>query len=192
MRAALTTLLLAVPITFGCVLADGTDDVSVDPMPPIAWLLEPELARFATWLSGSFVTDDRNERLDCARIWAERPGLWLFVERRAPSRVGSLHIEIWWVELRDDSSCRVHVHDLPPPAEEFRGSWRDAALLSAIGPKDLRPRPERALTLLDRSDSFQGGSDALRVVVGEHRVLWQEHDDVTHAAGVALSFGRVQ
>lgn len=189
-RCAPAALVLAAGLASGC--ASGPELPEIDPLPPVPWMLEPELARLASWLEGSFVTPDRKERLDCARIWTAREGLWMIVERRAPSRVGSLAIEVWSIERRSDASVLVHVHDPPAPIAEFKGTWREPARVATIGPKDLEPRPELALTLLDRGRSFQGGtldtSPAvdLRLWIGEDRVLWQRA-----RTGETLTFERL-
>lgn len=191
MRRALF-LSAVVLAAIGCA-SDGDADVALDPMPPTPFLLDPALARFARGLEGSFATADGRERLDALRVWPEREGLWMFVQRRSAPGEPARLLEVWSIELRDDTSLAISVHDLPEPAHEFQDPWRKEVPLASIGPKDLTPRPERALTLLDRGDSFQGGrahpgrAPDLRLVVGRHRVLWQAGD-----ATDPLSFERLR
>ena len=175
MRLVLTVLLF---VTTSCLFGgdDEIEPVVIDPVPPIATVLEPGLADLALWLSGSF-TDGApgvaGRRFHGVRIWTERPELWMYVER-AGAPHGLLQ-EVWRFERRRDASLSIHVHDLPAPASEFAGAWRDEEPLAAIGPKDLVPRPGARLTLLERANTFQGGSTtSARIVVGSDRLLWQE------------------
>ena len=190
--------LLSTAVTSSCLSSDDERPrVAIDPVPPSARVLEAEVARFADWTTGSFVATEGSEtRLDCVRVWSERPELWLFLEVRRHDASIDPTVEVWRIERRNDSSLRVHVYDLPAPRPEFHGEWEKPVPLAAIGPKDLLPRSSDTLLLIDRGTSFQGGTSgqsgvrALRVVIGAHRLLWRTGG--THTAPpVTLSFARV-
>ncbi len=158
LRSRIRPLLLCALVAVAAALVSGCTcftcgDVprAYDPDSPPATSrrADPDLARLARWLSGSFSSQEqaladpefRDIRLHASIIWSQRhDGVWLYVEQAAADQQDAPYRQrIYHLMRANETQIESAVYLLPHP-EKNVGAWKDQSLLGTLSPSDLTLR----------------------------------------------------
>lgn len=120
---------------------------------------DPELARLAEWMTGSFSSAAQAEtqpddyfdiRLEMAPIWTDRTdGPWLYVEQAAAEALDRPYRQRVYRLVPDGDFIRSDVYLLPGDPLAFAGAWRTPEVFTGTTPEELELRTGCSIWLQD-------------------------------------------
>lgn len=161
-RFAIAVGILATTFLFGCQSfgqRDGGQMLGVS----------PEAQALADMMSGHFSSaaqstlDPENYydiRLRVAPIWTDRnDGPWLYVEQAAANRLDKPYRQrVYRVSQTGPKTFASAIYELPEPALNYAGAWRDPSRFAALTPTQLSERSGCTVYLTKQPDGTFAGS----------------------------------
>lgn len=177
LRPAAVSAALVVLVLFAG--AAGCASAPVGSSPPAAPAADPDLARLASFMTGSFSSaaqaaarpdDFFDIRLEMVPIWAGRgDGAWLYVEQASASSLDKPYRQrVYRLRRVGGDLFESQVYELPDPAR-FAGAWREPARFDELQADALVPRGGCAIVLRALPDGTFAGSTLGRLCTSQLR-----------------------
>jgi CpeT protein len=164
-----------------------------------SWPDDPELARLADWLTGSFSSAAQSEldadyhdiRIHAVRIWPDRDhGYWIYLEQAAAASPERPYRQrVYHLTRSGPGLFQSRVYALPDP-EDHVGRWRESGPLAELGPEDLRLREGCDVLLREAGESAFMGSTLGRHCLSSLRGASFATSEVVVLRDVLISWDR--
>lgn len=160
---------------------------------------DPELARLAEWLTGSFSSGAQSKldpdffdiRIHAVRIWSQRDdGYWIYLEQAAADALERPYRQrVYHLTRLDPGLFQSRVFALADP-QSHAGRWREERPLGELGPDDLLPRQGCEVLLREAGETAFMGSTLGRQCISTMRGASFVTSEVVVLRDVLISWDR--